>query len=205
MKKKMKEKKKRNLEYSNHNTLLMECIVVLGAPLQIVDGEEVPGVWLEKRLLEAIKIYQKKKSMIVVTGSNPNSVRFEGDIMKEYLIKSGVKSEHIISETRAMNTVANAFYVGLILKKMDRFPTKIFLVTSSFHMTRSKKLFDPILRDGFGFKCEMECVEAEDGMSSEERKKRDIVEVRIANNFEPHVRLAIARAREGSSKLYRDD
>lgn len=104
----------------------------------------------QSRVREAARLYYNcrashKKCKIITTGGLTNTKmslsedHTESFTMKRELIELGVMETDIEIETKSHNTFQNAQFVGDILKQMQ--VSKIFLVTSGYHMKRSIRYF----------------------------------------------------------------
>lgn len=113
-----------------------DYLVVLGAGLR---QGKVPPV-LAARLDQAIKCWQlNAKAKIIVTGGllHGESIS-EAQAMADYLIDKGIPQAQIILEERAMNTWENLQNCQKLLLKAGQLNTKIRVVTSSFHVLRTR-------------------------------------------------------------------
>ena len=122
------------------------AVVVLSGMLQHVQGSKglVPE-WGEAadRLFGGIELMQANKAprLVLTRGLLPwqGAIRAEGEILREIAIAAGVPAERIVLTPPAMNTADEA--VGLrSLLASDAGP--VILVTSAFHMTRARALFE---------------------------------------------------------------
>jgi len=95
---------------------------------------------LEKRLECGLQLYQNNQvQKIIVSGGLGKEGFYEGDRMKEYLIKNKVPDSVIIIDNYGKNTLAT---VENTLKLKDSLHFKSIIVVSQyFHLTRTKKLF----------------------------------------------------------------
>ena len=116
-------------------------IVILGA---MVRGN-TPSLILEERLqagLNCIKTYPEAK--IILSGAKgPGESISEAEAMKIYLINNGVEASKLIKEENSTNTFENLKNSGKIISKINNKTnnkTNIFIVTSDFHIFRSKLL-----------------------------------------------------------------
>jgi len=107
--------------------------------------------WVKRRLDLAVKLYNFSNENIYCLGGGSyhvppilNKKKFtihESTACAEYLIGKGVKSKKIFKEWSSFDTIANGvfgfnnFIVPLKLKK-------IVVITSNFHMNRSKAIFN---------------------------------------------------------------
>ena len=79
----------------------IDCIIVLGAGIW---GDK-PSPMLEDRLKEAISLYnQNVSSKIIMSGDHGKEEYDEVNIMKEYAIEQGVKSEDIFMDHAGFST-----------------------------------------------------------------------------------------------------
>jgi uncharacterized SAM-binding protein YcdF (DUF218 family) len=122
------------------------AVVVLSGMLQHVQGSKglVPE-WGEAadRLFGGIELMQANKAprLVLTRGLLPwqGKIRAEGEILREIAIAAGVPAERIVLTPPAMNTADEAVGVRGLLPS-DAGP--VILVTSAFHMTRAKALFE---------------------------------------------------------------
>ncbi|MFC3978446.1 YdcF family protein [Belliella kenyensis] len=101
------------------------------------------------RATHAIQLYKLGKiKRILITGGvglNPQSPFAEAALLKNVMVIAGVPEEDIVLEGKAKNTRQNALFTKEILDQMQ-IPTgqKHLLITSAFHMRRSKGCFDKV-------------------------------------------------------------
>ena len=129
-------------KFENQNKA--DAIVVLSGIMRINEFENDYKIeWGDTdRFFKGIELYNFNKSNIIVFtgGKSPynKTKKSEGDILKEYAIKFGVKEEDILITTEVLNTSDESYAVtDLIGNKRT-----IILVTSAFHMSRAKSLFE---------------------------------------------------------------
>lgn len=95
---------------------------------------------LEKRLETGLELYQNHRiKKIIVSGGLGKEGFYEGDKMKEYLIKNNVPDSIIIVDNKGNNTRLTVENTLAIQKKYHF--TSIIVVSQYFHVTRTKKLF----------------------------------------------------------------
>ena len=100
------------------------------------------------RLFEGFKLYKTYNVPVIVSGGYAISTFSVAKIMKNILIKAGVKKSYIITEDKSDDTFENALYVLRICKKRNF--KRIILVTSAYHMPRAMFLFKSIkLKENF--------------------------------------------------------
>ncbi len=95
---------------------------------------------LEKRLQCGLELYQKKRvKKLLVSGGLGVEGHWEGDKMRDYLIKNGVPNDAIIVDNFGNNTIAS---VDNTLKLKDSLKfNSIIVVSQYFHLTRAKMFF----------------------------------------------------------------
>jgi uncharacterized SAM-binding protein YcdF (DUF218 family) len=116
-----------------------EYVIILGAGLR---GSEV-SLTLKERLLKGIeymKAYPDSKA-IVSGGQGPGETITEAEAMESYLISRGIEAGSIIKEDKASSTWENFLFSRELLNEAEGGAvTRVVVVTSDFHMYRSKLL-----------------------------------------------------------------
>jgi len=105
-------------------------------------GEDELGRYAMMRTVYAADIAQKTGLDVYATGGKPltQSDEAEGEIMRHWLLKLGLKEAYVHAESAANNTWENAAYMEKILaKKMIK---RVILVTSAWHMPRAVWCFE---------------------------------------------------------------
>jgi len=107
--------------------------------------------WVERRLDVAYQLHKSSKKIIICLGGGSyhvqpimnknNFVIHESTSCSEYLISLGVNSFYIYKEWASYDTIANAFF-GFTNFIIPMKLKNIIIITSEFHMPRSKVLFD---------------------------------------------------------------
>lgn len=121
-----------------------DAIVVLSGMLEINEmGDSTYIEWGDPdRFLGGLDLFKAgKANKLVFTGGKmpwDNVQKTEGEVLKEYAIKSGIPQENILITKDVENTADEAKAV----KELIGSQKKIILVTSAFHMYRAKKLFE---------------------------------------------------------------
>ena len=122
------------------DTNIPDYVVILGAGL----WGDTPSQVLSYRLnssMELLKELPEDVRIVVSGGQGPGETITEAEAMKRYLIAEGVQEEKIIKEERSTNTLENLQYTRELIRGFDsRDDIDITLVTSSFHIFRSKLL-----------------------------------------------------------------
>jgi len=107
--------------------------------------------WVKRRLDIAYHIYKQSPSTIICLGGGTyhkppyrNHLGFvvhESTACAEYLFHRGVKPQHIVKEWSSYDTIANAYF-GLTNHIRPRRWTNLLIITSDFHMPRTKAIFE---------------------------------------------------------------
>jgi uncharacterized SAM-binding protein YcdF (DUF218 family) len=101
------------------------------------------------RATHAVQLYKLGKiKKILITGgqgldpANPNT---EAKLLRDFMIMTGVPQEDILVEAEAKNTRENALFSKEMLSQNGfNLDQKFLLITSAFHMYRSKGCFDKV-------------------------------------------------------------
>ena len=115
-----------------------DCIVVLGA----AEYRGKPSPVLRARLDHALELYRKGLApMIVTTGGSGEGSRFtEAEAGRDYLVRQGVPSEHIVLETEGTTTLQSIAAVAEILDRMNL--GSCIVVSDGYHVFRAKKMLE---------------------------------------------------------------
>ncbi len=131
--------------YKSFNELeKVDAIVILSGIMRINEFDKNYIVeWNDvDRFFKGIKLYQLNKSntIIFTGGKDPyNTTNIsEGEVLKEFAIKYGVKKDDILITEDVLNTADESLAVLDLLGSNKT----IILVTSAFHMKRAKSLFE---------------------------------------------------------------
>lgn len=101
------------------------------------------------RITHALQLYRMGKiKKILITGGqglNPVNPQSEAELLQRFLLMTGVPPEDILIEDKAKNTAQNAQFTKAFLEenKIDT-GQEFLLITSAFHMYRSKGCFDKV-------------------------------------------------------------
>ena len=107
----------------------IDCIIVLGAGIW---GDK-PSPMLEDRLKEAISLYnQNVSSKIIMSGDHGKKDYDEVNIMKEYAIEQGVRSEDIFMDHAGFSTYESMYRAKEVFEA-----NKIVIVTQKYHLYRA--------------------------------------------------------------------
>lgn len=119
----------------------MRYIIILGNRLK-KDG--TMRKYLIDRLIKGIHIYQPSDIIIVSGGKLAGQVHSEAFVMKQFLKGHNIPSKNIICEYKSKSTIQNITQIKKIL------PTNIediIIITSHYHMKRTKKIVRDILKE----------------------------------------------------------
>lgn len=104
------------------------------------------------RATHAMQLYKEGKiKKILITGgeafNNVNDNK-EAELLAKFMYTAGVAAEDVIIENRALNTRENAVFAKEKLIEEGYNPhSKYLIITSAFHMKRSKACFDKVGMD----------------------------------------------------------
>ncbi len=107
--------------------------------------------WVKDRLDVAYKLYKNKRRKIIILGGGTYHkspyINQEGYVIHEstmgakYLKEMGVKEEDLYREWASYDTIANGYF-SLINFVIPLEIKNVLVITSDFHMIRSKLIFD---------------------------------------------------------------
>ena len=124
------------------------AIVVLSGGLQPNSKKRKFSEWADPdRFLSGIKLFKKSKAPFLIFTSGirplqPNIIP-ESEIYLAEARNYGIPRERILISKNAKNTFEEAVAINQILKPfLNSKKRKVILVTSAFHMTRAKKIFE---------------------------------------------------------------
>lgn len=107
----------------------IDCIIVLGAGI----WNNEPSPMLEDRLLEGINLYKNNVSNKIIMSGDHGRVEYdEVNIMKNYAIERGVKSEDIFMDHAGFSTYESIYRAKEIFKAK-----RIVIVTQKYHLYRA--------------------------------------------------------------------
>lgn len=95
---------------------------------------------LEKRLEVGINLYKNQRvRVLLVSGGLGKEGFYEGDKMKEFLIRNGIPESSVIVDNNGNTTRATVDNTLQLRRKLDFH--SLIVVSQYFHVTRTKKLF----------------------------------------------------------------
>jgi len=116
-----------------------DLIVVLGNP---VNEDGTIGLIQKSRTQTGIDLYKKGLAKkILFTGGKAVNDFVESEIMKQYALNQKVPVSDILTETRSINTIQNAYYSNTIIKNLQT--DSLIIVTSAYHTLRAQYIFKP--------------------------------------------------------------
>lgn len=121
------------------NEVKTDYVVILGGGLK--DGKVTPV--LQERLLKGIQYLENyPEAAVIVSGGLGFRERItEAEAMESFLLSRGIAARRIIREDKATSTMENFLFTRELLQGSGAADTKrITVVTSDFHMLRSKLL-----------------------------------------------------------------
>ena len=124
-----------------------DAIVVLSAGRIVAPGQAGISEWGDPdRFYGGIELFQAGKApLLVFTGEWipwVPSAPLEGDILAGYARNLGVPLDRILTTGRVSNTTDEARAVSTLLRARQTSPARVLLVTSAFHMSRARRLFE---------------------------------------------------------------
>lgn len=101
------------------------------------------------RITHALQLYRMGKiKKILITGGqglNPSNPQTEAELLKRFLVMTGMPEADILIEDQAKNTAQNAQFSKDFLDQYGiSTDQKFLLITSAFHMYRAKGCFDKV-------------------------------------------------------------
>lgn len=120
----------------------IDCIVVLGAG---IIGDR-PSDMLRDRLKRAIELYNMNPSLkIIMSGDHGQENHDEVNVMKNYAIENGVKSEDIFMDHAGFST-----YESMYRAKEVFDAKKVIVITQEYHLYRALYIANKLGLDAYG-------------------------------------------------------
>lgn len=120
----------------------VDCILVLGAGIW---GDK-PSPMLEDRLLQGITLYNNQtSSKIIMNGDHGKEEYDEVNVMKDFAIEKGVKSEDIFMDHAGFSTYDSVYRAKEIFKAQ-----KIIIVTQKYHLHRALYVAEKLGIEAYG-------------------------------------------------------
>ncbi len=121
----------------------VQCVFVLGAGIK----GETPTLVLQERLNFAIDYMNSYPSSIAIVsgGKGFGESITEAEAMYRYMVDRGIGQNRILKEEKATSTYENMLYSKRLFEESSKESlSKIMIVTSDFHMLRSKMLAERV-------------------------------------------------------------
>jgi len=111
----------------------------------------------KKRIEKAIDFYKKNQTKILFSGGYSLNCKkgkgsAEAELMKLYAMEKGLPERDIILETESRDTQGNAYFTKQIL--IPKTWKNILVITSDFHIPKTKFFFDFVYGDGYNISYE---------------------------------------------------
>ncbi len=120
---------------SSKENIKADFVLIPGA--QVVDDR--PSRILLHRLQKALSYLSKNPdATIIVSGSKgPDELYTEAEIMKRFLVESGIHENRIIKEEKATNSYENIKYSRQIVEQVSNTSDpKVVIITTEYHLFR---------------------------------------------------------------------
>lgn len=125
----------------------VDCILILGAGVR----NNEPSPMLEDRLLKGIELYNKNiSSKIIMSGDHSREEYDEVNIMKDFAIGKGVKSEDIFMDHAGFSTYESIYRAKEIFEAK-----KIIIVTQSYHLYRALYIANSLGIEAYGVSADL--------------------------------------------------
>jgi uncharacterized SAM-binding protein YcdF (DUF218 family) len=113
-----------------------DAIIVLGCAVY----GDTPSPFFEKRLEEALKLYNKGygRYIIISGGKGPGENISEAEAGKRYLLKKGVASKDILLDDKSFSTYENLLFSKEIMEE-NSLKTAV-IVSNKFHLKRASTI-----------------------------------------------------------------
>lgn len=106
----------------------VDAILVLGCKAY----DDRPSLMLAKRLDKALRVYEKIPTKFLLSGDHGQKEYDEVDIMADYMINEGIKTEDIFLDHAGFST-----YDSLYRAKYVFLAKKVIIITQRYHMHRA--------------------------------------------------------------------
>ena len=125
----------------------VDCILILGAGVR----NNAPSPMLEDRLLKGIELYNKNISnKIIMSGDHGREEYDEVNIIKDFAIDKGVKSEDIFMDHAGFSTYESIYRAKEIFEAK-----KIIIVTQSYHLYRALYIANSLGIEAYGVSADL--------------------------------------------------
>ncbi|CAG9461966.1 unnamed protein product [Pedinophyceae sp. YPF-701] len=127
--------------------------VIILAGGQLRDGT-LPE-WVTRRVDRAAELWRERGSVVICSGGGtphkPPILNPQGFVVHEavscaqYLMERGVPASAILREVSSYDTIGNAYF-SIVIHALPRGFRRLCVVTSEFHMPRSRAIFEELCR-----------------------------------------------------------
>lgn len=128
---------------------MINCYDAVLVPGGGILDENTPTPWVQKRLDKALEIVGDGLIITLSAGTTHKAPLmdergfplFESVVSANYLMEKGFDPKRILFEHHSYDTIGNAFFARMIHTEPRKLK-RLAVVTSSFHMERTKRIFD---------------------------------------------------------------
>ncbi|MBT4604944.1 YdcF family protein [archaeon] len=129
--------------------LKYDAIIILSGGIR---GENSVPLWVQTRIDKAVELQNQTKYIITTSAATPHKALplnesgqplYDATVMANILIEQGVPKEKILLEQFSKDTIANAVFTRLLITDHLKLK-KLLVITSDFHMPRSKIICDKV-------------------------------------------------------------
>lgn len=137
-----------------------DCIIVLANEMDRLGKLNEES--LNRLNYGAQQFFKKRSNTIISCGWDyrKDSDLVIAEVFRDYFLSSGIPKKHLITEINSRDTVGDAFFSKINIVKKRNWK-KILVVTSHYHVKRTKMIFDFIYGSNYLIK-----VESSDEISS---------------------------------------
>jgi len=117
-------------------------IIVYGAKVNGTKEDPYPGTFLKYRLNRAAEIMKEAPTSVCIVcgGKGDNEPCAEADVMKKYLVSSGIDPSRILTDAESKNTIENIENAMEIIKNNGLEGRRIACLTTDYHLPRVRFL-----------------------------------------------------------------
>lgn len=170
-----------------------------------MNPDATPGVWVKERIEAGVSLYKRyirargpRSTYLVFTGGDCAGLGIaEAEVMRRRAVAMGVPSSRILTDCQAKDTIQNALLVVPLLVRLGI--EEVSVVTSEFHVRRSKHYFETILA-AYGNPFRVRYVGVEDHMPRAARSLRDRKETLLTARSQQLLNQATAQVRVDRAK-----
>ena len=127
--------------------------------------------WTKRRLKKTLDIFTGREYLITLSAGTVHKAPlldklgfplYESVVAANYLIKNNIPPIYILIENVSLDTIGNAYFARAIHTEQRRF-RKLCIITSDFHMLRTKTIFEWIFKlTPLPFKYELDFIKVSD-------------------------------------------